>query len=86
MKLQNIDGDDLHQVITYMYILAANHGGFIVPWQNNHEENKSQLKTLKGYGGTMNIYGIIVDSPAENYKDYCTMMSLYEKDFVSLLP
>ena len=86
MKLQHIDGDDLHQVITYMYILAANHGGFIVPWQNNHEENKSQLKALKGYGGTMNTYGIIVDSPAENYKDYCTMMSLYEKDFVSLLP
>jgi len=86
MKLQHIDGDDLHQVITYMYILAANHGGFIVPWQNNHDENKSQLKTLKGYGGTMNTYGIIVDSTAENFKDYCTMMGLYEKDFVSLLP
>ena len=86
MKLQHIDGDDLHQVITYMYIMAANHGGFIVPWQYNHEENKSQLKTLKGYGGRMNIYGIIVDSPAQNYKDYCTKMSLYEKYFVSLLP
>ena len=66
MKLQNIDGDDLHQVITYMYILAAKHGGFIVPKQHKNEENKSLPKTLAGYGGRMNIYGITVDSPAQN--------------------
>ena len=85
MKLQNIDGDDLHQVITYMYILAVNHGGFIVPWQYQIEENKSQPKTLKGFGGRMNIYGITVDSPAQNYKDYCTQMSQYEKRLISRL-
>lgn len=49
-------------------------------------EYLDESKTAYSYGGTMNTYGIIVDSPAENYKDYCTMMSLYEKDFVSLLP
>ncbi len=85
MKLQNIDGDDLHQVITYMYILAAKHGGFIVPRQHNHEENTSQPKTLKGFGGRMNIYGITVDSPAENYWDYCAKMSQNEMIFVSQL-
>ena len=85
MKLQNIDGDDLHQVITYMYILAVNHGGFIVPWQYQIEENKSQQKTLKGFGGSMNIYGITVNSPAQNYKDYCTQMSQYEKRLISRL-
>ena len=85
MKLQNIDGDDLHQVITYMYILAAKHGGFIVPRQHNHEENMLQQKTLKGFGGRMNIYGITVDSPAENYWDYCAKMSQNEMIFVSQL-
>lgn len=85
MKLQNIDGDDLHQVITYMYILAAKHGGFIVPRQHNHEENMLQQKTLKGFGGRMNIYGITVDSPAENYWDYCAKMSQNEMSFVSQL-
>ncbi len=80
-----IDGDDLHQVITYMYILAAKHGGFIVPRQHNHEENTSQPKTLKGFGGRMNIYGITVDSPAENYWDYCAKMSQNEMIFVSQL-
>lgn len=85
MKLQNIDGDDLHQVITYMYILAAKHGGFIVPRQHNHEENMLLPKTLKGFGGRMNIYGITVDSPAENYWDYCAKMSQNEMIFVSQL-
>jgi hypothetical protein len=33
----------------------------------------------------MNIYGITVDSPAQNYKDYCAKMSQYEKRFVNLL-
>ncbi len=85
IKLQNIDGDDLHQVITYMYVLAAKHGGFIVPLQHTIEENKSQLKTLNGFGGRMNIYGITVDSPAQNYQDYCTLMSHYESHFVRQL-
>ena len=86
MKLQSIDGEDLHQVITYMYILSAQQGGFIVPFQHAPENSEPQPKTLKGYGGNMNIYGITVDSPANSFKEYCANMSLYEKDFVGLLP
>ncbi len=43
------------------------------------------VSRLKVFGGRMNIYGIIVDSPAQNYKDYCTQMSQNEKFFVSQL-
>ena len=85
MKLQSIDGDDLHQVITYMYILSAQHGGFIVPFQHAPEDGEPQPKTLKGVGGSMNIYGITVDTPVNNYKTYCQQMSLYEKDLASIL-
>ena len=85
IALQRIDGDDLHQVITYMYILSAQYGGLIVPGQYIKSGSRPDPKTLKGYGGSMNIYSITVDSPAQNYKDYCTQMSMYEKRFVSLL-
>lgn len=85
MKLQCIDGEDLHQLITYMYILVAKYGGFIVPRQHEMEERLSKPKVLEGYGGRMNIYGITVDSPAQKYKDYCTQMSLNEQKFISLL-
>ena len=86
LELQKLDGDDLHQVITYMYILRAQHGGFIVPKQHGYYGSGPQPKTLKGYGGNMNIYGIIVDTPAKNFKAYCQQMSYYEKEFVNMLP
>ncbi len=83
LKLQNIDGEDLHQVITYMYILAVKHGGFIVPWPYSLRDYKPEPKTLKGYGGSMNIYGITVDTPVNNYKEYCKLMAQYEREFRS---
>jgi len=85
IKLQNIDGDDLHQVITYMYILAARYGGLIVPRQHKQKDIVQTSKILKGYGGRMIIYGLTVDSPAQNYKDYCTQMNQHENIFISLL-
>ena len=86
MKLQNIDGDDLHQVITYMYILSARYGGLIVPGQYNKSDFRSEPKTLKGYGGSMSIYSIIVDALAQDFKAYCQQMSQYENDFLKSLP
>jgi hypothetical protein len=69
-----------------MYILGAKYGGFIVPRQHGSDCLGSQPKTLKGYGGSMNIYGIIVDTPANDFKAYCQQMSHYEKEFVNMLP
>lgn len=86
LELQKLDGDDLHQVVTYMYVLGAQHGGFIVPKQHNYYGLSSLPKTLKGYGGSMNIYGIIVDTPTNDFKAYCQQMSHYEKEFVDMLP
>ena len=86
VALQRIDGDDLHQVITYMYILSARYGGLIVPGQHNKSGSRPEPKTLKGYGGSMNIYSIIVDALAQSFKAYCQQMSQYEKIFLELLP
>ena len=84
LKLQHIDSDDLHQVITYMYILTAKQGGFIVPWPYSIKDYKPSPKTLNGYGGSMNIYGITVDTPVSSYKAYCHQMAQYEQEFKKL--
>ena len=83
IALQNIDGDDLHQVITYMYILSARHGGLIVPGRYERKGLDSAPKTLKGYGGSMNIYSISVDAPGLSYKAYCQQMAQFEKEFIN---
>ncbi len=84
LEIPKIDGEDLHQVITYMYILGAKYGGFIVPTQHT-DSASSASKTLKGYGGTMGIYSIIVDTPANSFKAYCQQMQQYEKEFIDKL-
>ena len=86
MKLQKVDGNDLHQVITYMYILSAQNGGLIVPGKYHNSEAHPEPKTLNGYGGSINIYSIIVDNLSQNYKDYCRQMCQNEKVFLGLLP
>ena len=86
MKLQKVDGNDLHQVITYMYILSAQNGGLLVPGKYHNSEVRPEPKTLNGYGGNINIYSIIVDNLSQNYKDYCRQMCQNEKDFLGLLP
>ena len=86
LELQKLDGDDLHQVITYMYIRRAQYGGFIVPKQHGTYGPDSQPKALNGFSGSMNIYGIIVDTPANDFKAYCQQMSYYENEFVNMLP
>jgi hypothetical protein len=69
-----------------MYILGAQHGGFIVPKQHGTYGPDSQPKALNGFSGSMNIYGIIVDTPANDFKAYCQQMSYYENEFVNMLP
>ena len=78
IALQSIDGDDLHQVITYMYILSARHGGLIVPGTYEKSEVDLAPKTLKGYGGNMKIYSIPVDTPVDSFKTYCQDMAINE--------
>ena len=78
--VQQIDGDDLHQVITYMYRLKAVHGGFVVPLRR--DEYAAEPKELDGYGGSLGVYGLRVDIPSDSYKDYIAQISEQEKKLI----
>ena len=67
-----------------MYMLAVKQGGFIVPWPYSLKDYKPQAKILNGYNGSMNIYGITVDTPVSNYKTYCQQMVRYEQEFMKI--
>ena len=83
--LSSIDREDLHQLITYMYILRAQNSGFIVPWQFKNIDIMPQAKRLCGYHGQMNLYGIVVDAPSVDYTDYCNQIHIYERAFAELI-
>lgn len=75
-ELQNIGGDDLHQIITYMFRLRAIRGGFVVPLRNG--EQISRKKELEGYGGELGLYGLHVEHQVTRFKDYISRMAEQE--------
>lgn len=75
-----VDRDDIHQVITYMYRLKAHYGGFAVPWRS--VDGWPKKRELLGYGGWMNLYGVVVDELTKDFNEYVTVMQKYESDLL----
>lgn len=70
----NLQSADLYQIISYMYIMQLKYGGFIVP-----VENETEPKTLNGYEGKINIYGLRVNNKSYQYNEYCANMQKKEE-------
>ena len=75
-----VDRDDIHQVIAYMYRLRAHYGGFAVPWRSM--DGWPKKKELLGYGGWMNLYGVVVDEQTKDFNEYVTVMEKNESDLL----
>ncbi|MBR1464600.1 MAG: hypothetical protein IJ604_14655 [Prevotella sp.] len=71
-EIQSVSGDDLHQVIAYMYRLKARRGGFVVPLRK--EEQTTSCKELAGYGGSMGIYGLHTEHTCESFAEFALKM------------
>ena len=76
----NVQTKDLYQVISYMYILNLEKGGYIVPidW----EGKKMPTKTLKGKGGEMSVYSMNVAYNTDSYTDFSNHMKYEEMNIV----
>lgn len=75
-----VDRDDIHQVIAYMYRLRAHYGGFAVPWRSM--DGWPKKRELLGYGGWMNLYGVVVDELTKDFNEYVTVMEKNESDLL----
>ena len=72
--------DDIHQLVTYMYMLKSKKSGFIFPYTNG-SNNQSPLE-LNGYGGWMYMYGIEIGNNTNDYRIFCEDMKKAENVFV----
>ena len=77
-SLTDISREDLAQVISYMYVLKLESGGFLVPGGDIVEIKK---EFLYGYGGTMYLINMPIPSGADNYDDFCEQMASNEGAF-----
>ena len=73
--------DDLHQIITYMYILPAKQGALIYPFplkSNDTNIKISEKKDLYGYGGQIFTIGVPI-SKADKFPEFCDEMQQMEE-------
>lgn len=72
----DVQRDDLHQVISYMYISKASTGAFVFP--SKEDTVHADSATLNGYGGDLHLIGLPI-SKASNYSDFISEMEQNEK-------
>ena len=75
-RLENQDElsrNDMHQIISYMYIQKALKGGFIYPVEKENDmwDGVNKIGELNGYGGEIMLYGLKIPQETYSYKDFC---------------
>lgn len=82
-KISEAGREDLHQIVTYMYMLKAKQGAFLSPFQNEIVEFASS--TLNGYGGSISLLGLEIPNENRSYKEFVEKMKIKESDFCKTL-
>ena len=84
-SISSIGRDDLHQMITYMYIINSHpqNGVFLFPVE--HKNSLIPGLKLNGYGGTIRAVGHLIPQDAHSYNDFCEKMKAYASDFTDYL-
>jgi 5-methylcytosine-specific restriction enzyme subunit McrC len=70
--------DDMHQIISYMYIQKAEIGGFMVPSDMEDRANLIKKRQLNGYGGSVYVWTLFIPQQASNFVDFCNEMKVNE--------
>lgn len=94
---KTIKRDDLHQIVTYMYILQAKTGGFIFPFNDinnatlqDEDDNESAInisndpKELSGYNGKIYFFGLKIPS-SDTWKNFVKAMESTEQELRTTL-
>ncbi len=79
-SLTDISREDLAQVISYMYVLKLESGGFLVP-DGVIVDTKKEI--LLGHGGTMYLINLPIPSGADSYESFCWQMASNEQAFMN---
>ncbi|MCC8120143.1 MAG: hypothetical protein LIP09_15560 [Bacteroidales bacterium] len=76
LKDSGIDRDDLHQIISYMYVEKATQGMVVYP--SNIKTEKEIIGILRGYGGEFSKLGLLIPL-ANDITDFIQKINLEEK-------
>lgn len=72
----HIERNDIHQLITYMYMMQAGKGVIISPALDCG--GYKEIGTLNGYGGKVGLYYFCIPSSETDYHEFCKRMKAEE--------
>ncbi|MDD2961105.1 MAG: hypothetical protein PHR45_03350 [Muribaculaceae bacterium] len=84
-KLQSIDRNDLHQIITYMYITRAKIGAVIAPNDNLSINTCPSPEILNGFGGKMMLLNLYIPQSTPCYDKFCAQIQQSERILVDYI-
>lgn len=77
-----IDRNDVHQIISYMYRLKSKIGGFILP---SESEALKKSFSLLGYGNDMQVHFLEIPQNAQTFSDFSKQIRKNEDKFIAEL-
>ena len=80
-----MDRNDIHQIISYMYVLQANLSGFVYPEKEENKENTFEIGTLKGYGNSVKLWNIAIPQQKTKFRDFTETIRENENKLVEKL-
>lgn len=69
------DRNDLFQLISYLHILKASKGGFIVPAIEVTHDNEKTFRELAGLGGELVVLRLGIPQDAQTHDEFCLRIS-----------
>lgn len=76
---RNVDRNDEHQIIAYMYRLQSRYGGFLMP---RIVAETTQPTQLLGYSQQIGKQYLVVPQDAGTYDEFCSSIDQFENMFV----
>lgn len=82
-KHLDIERDDVHQVMAYMYRLKAQRGGIICPLIGDENRTISERMHKDSYKGSMVIYALAIPKNCKTFSDFAKQIAENEKLLLS---
>lgn len=82
---RKIDRNDMHQIISYMYVKKAKLGGLIFPIEEQKDSKNSEVGRLEGYGGNIKIWSLTIADEKTDFKNFCDRMIENENELKNIM-
>lgn len=79
-RVSEVDRDDLHQLIAYMYIELASRGGLVYPCILS--EISTQQASLRGHSGSITLYGMHIPQSNTGWSEFIVQIKQSEENLV----